>query len=73
MPVPARIPCNRCTAASDKGLRQGQAARLHLPIGGNQVRDKRPEVIAAMVAAELLVHFMGTDVENPMHRLCTCP
>ncbi|WP_052194512.1 xanthine dehydrogenase accessory protein XdhC [Aureimonas altamirensis] len=51
----------------------GQATRLHLPIGGRQVRDKRPEVIAAMVAAELLVHFMGTDVENPMHRLCTCP
>ena len=57
---------------AEAGL-DGEAARLHLPIGGARVRDKRPEVIAAMVAAELLVHFMGTDVENPMHRLCTCP
>ncbi|AYD01849.1 xanthine dehydrogenase accessory protein XdhC [Neorhizobium sp. NCHU2750] len=29
-------------------------ARLTLPIGGSAVRDKRPEVIAALVAAELL-------------------
>jgi xanthine dehydrogenase accessory factor len=29
-------------------------ARLTLPIGGTAVRDKRPEVIAAMTAAELL-------------------
>lgn len=29
-------------------------ARLTLPIGGTAVRDKRPEVIAALVAAELL-------------------
>lgn len=57
---------------AEAGL-EGHAARLHLPIGGSLVRDKRPDVIAAMVAAELLVHFMGTDVENPMHRLCTCP
>jgi xanthine dehydrogenase accessory factor len=28
--------------------------RLTLPIGGQQVRDKRPEVIAAMTAAEIL-------------------
>lgn len=32
-------------------------ARLVLPVGGTLVRDKRPEVIAAMVAAELLVTF----------------
>ena len=35
----------------------GQAARLDrlvLPIGGSAIRDKRPAVIAAMVAAELL-------------------
>lgn len=30
--------------------------RLTLPIGGSSVRDKRPEVIAALVAAELLRH-----------------
>jgi xanthine dehydrogenase accessory factor len=28
--------------------------RLTLPIGGSAVRDKRPEVIAAMTAAEIL-------------------
>jgi xanthine dehydrogenase accessory factor len=31
--------------------------RLTLPIGGNAVRDKRPEVIAALVAAELLTLY----------------
>ncbi|MEB2842905.1 xanthine dehydrogenase accessory protein XdhC [Endobacterium cereale] len=31
--------------------------RLTLPIGGNVVRDKRPEVIAALVAAELLTVY----------------
>lgn len=31
--------------------------RLTLPIGGATVRDKRPEVIAAMTAAELLTAF----------------
>jgi xanthine dehydrogenase accessory factor len=30
--------------------------RLVSPIGGNRVRDKRPEVIAAMTAVELLTH-----------------
>lgn len=32
-------------------------SRLVLPIGGGLVRDKRPEVIAALVAAELLQHL----------------
>jgi xanthine dehydrogenase accessory factor len=32
-------------------------SRLILPIGGSTVRDKRPEVIAALVAAELLHHL----------------
>ncbi len=31
--------------------------RLVCPIGGAQVRDKRPEVIAALVAAELVEHL----------------
>ncbi len=30
------------------------AEKMVLPIGGNSVRDKRPAVIAALVAAELL-------------------
>jgi xanthine dehydrogenase accessory factor len=34
--------------------------RLVLPIGGGSVRDKRPAVIAAMVAAELLTVLTGT-------------
>jgi xanthine dehydrogenase accessory factor len=33
--------------------------RLVLPVGGKPVRDKRPAVIAALVAAELLVCFAG--------------
>ena len=34
-------------------------ARLVLPIGGSSVRDKRPEVIAALVASELLQDLIG--------------
>jgi xanthine dehydrogenase accessory factor len=33
--------------------------RLILPIGGSAVRDKRPEVIAALVTAELLTAVFG--------------
>ncbi len=33
--------------------------RLICPIGGTQVRDKRPEVIAALVAAEVLTSLLG--------------
>lgn len=41
-----------------EGLPDAAFDRLTLPIGGSTVRDKRPAVIAAMVAAELLaVHF----------------
>ncbi|MFB2550568.1 xanthine dehydrogenase accessory protein XdhC [Ensifer soli] len=36
------------------GLAEADIGRLVLPIGGASVRDKRPAVIAAMVAAELL-------------------
>jgi xanthine dehydrogenase accessory factor len=38
----------------DLGIPQEQMARLVCPIGGERVRDKRPAVIAALVAAELL-------------------
>jgi xanthine dehydrogenase accessory factor len=39
---------------AEKGGSAAMMARLVLPIGGSTVRDKRPEVIAALVAAELL-------------------
>jgi len=32
------------------------AARLVCPIGGDRLDDKRPEVIAALTAAEIMVH-----------------
>jgi xanthine dehydrogenase accessory factor len=35
--------------------------RLVLPIGGSSVRDKRPEVIAALVASELLQNLIGAQ------------
>ncbi|WP_416358014.1 xanthine dehydrogenase accessory protein XdhC [Aureimonas phyllosphaerae] len=38
--------------------------RLVLPIGGSAVRDKRPAVIAAMVAAELVVQLLGQNMEQ---------
>lgn len=41
--------------ARESGLGQARIDRLVLPIGGRQVPDKRPAVIAAMTAAELLV------------------
>ncbi len=36
------------------GLAEAALARLVCPIGGTAVRDKRPAVIAALVAAELI-------------------
>ncbi|RUL96672.1 xanthine dehydrogenase accessory protein XdhC [Rhizobium chutanense] len=48
----------RATFASwlcrESGGDRGWMERLTLPIGGSVVRDKRPEVIAAMTAAEIL-------------------
>jgi xanthine dehydrogenase accessory protein XdhC len=41
-------------AFRDLGISQEQIARLVCPIGGGRLRDKRPAVIAALVAAELL-------------------
>jgi xanthine dehydrogenase accessory protein XdhC len=38
----------------DLGIPQAQIDRLVCPIGGGRIRDKRPAVIAALVAAELL-------------------
>lgn len=40
-------------------LPEAAIARLVCPIGGTRVRDKRPAVIAALVAAELIAAFAG--------------
>ncbi|WP_275784081.1 xanthine dehydrogenase accessory protein XdhC [Pararhizobium gei] len=40
--------------AKDEGLGEEAIGRLVLPIGGRAVNDKRPAVIAAMTAAEIL-------------------
>lgn len=42
-------------------------ARLTLPIGGSEVKDKRPAVIAALVVAEVLhaFHRSAVPVESP--------
>jgi len=37
----------------------GQAKNLICPIGGEKLDDKRPEIIAALVVAEILVHTGG--------------
>ncbi len=47
------------SAMRREGFAAKRLARLVLPIGGNAVRDKRPSVIAAMVAAELLAVLLG--------------
>ncbi|HTJ56775.1 MAG TPA: xanthine dehydrogenase accessory protein XdhC [Devosiaceae bacterium] len=38
--------------------------RLVMPIGADGLGDKRPEVIAALAAAELMVHIGRREVEN---------
>jgi xanthine dehydrogenase accessory factor len=44
----------------DHGEDEQRIDRLVLPIGGTAVHDKRPPVIAALVAAELLNHYLGS-------------
>jgi xanthine dehydrogenase accessory factor len=41
------------------GIASGTIARLVCPVGGGQVRDKRPAVIAALTAAELLTELLA--------------
>lgn len=43
-------------------------SRLVLPIGGSLVKDKRPAVIAAMVASELLRTLLPTGQREPSKR-----
>jgi xanthine dehydrogenase accessory factor len=45
-----------------QGLDSSLIERLVLPIGGSAVRDKRPEVIAALVAAEVLTAILAGTV-----------
>ena len=47
------------SAMRREGFASERSARLVLPIGGDAVRDKRPPVIAAMVAAELMAALLG--------------
>ncbi|HEV7718281.1 MAG TPA: xanthine dehydrogenase accessory protein XdhC [Arsenicitalea sp.] len=42
----------------------GRLERLVLPIGGAGTGDKRPEVIAALAAAEIMVHIGRREVES---------
>ncbi len=54
--------------ARSEGLSETELGRLVLPIGGKAfpqgLGDKRPEVIAALAAAEILVHITGREVKS---------
>ncbi|MGL5116480.1 MAG: xanthine dehydrogenase accessory protein XdhC [Beijerinckiaceae bacterium] len=43
----------------ETGVPEAQIARVVCPIGGSAVRDKRPEVIAALAAAEITTALLG--------------
>jgi xanthine dehydrogenase accessory factor len=45
------------------GIAEARIARMVCPIGGEAVRDKRPEVIAALVAAEIVTTMLGRQAE----------
>ncbi|MQB10484.1 xanthine dehydrogenase accessory protein XdhC [Agrobacterium sp. ICMP 6402] len=47
-----------------EGEPPSRLAKLILPIGGTSVRDKRPAVIAALVAAELLQAFSAAETRR---------
>ena len=47
-----------------EGEPPSRLARLTLPIGGTSVRDKRPAIIAALVAAELLQTFAAAETRR---------
>ncbi len=48
-------------AFRETGVAEDQIRRVICPIGGSAVKDKRPEVIAAMVAAEITVAVFGKN------------
>ena len=47
-----------------QGLEASLMNRLVLPIGSSVVRDKRPEIIAALVAAEILTAILGPSAAS---------
>ena len=51
-----------------EGEPMSRLAKLTLPIGGNSVRDKRPAIIAALVAAELLQAFSAAETRRNENR-----
>ncbi|EGL65653.1 xanthine dehydrogenase chaperone [Agrobacterium sp. ATCC 31749] len=51
-----------------EGEPPSRLAKLTLPIGGTGVRDKRPAVIAALVAAELLQAFSVAETRRSENR-----
>ena len=51
-----------------EGEPPSRLAKLTLPIGGNSVRDKRPAIIAALVAAELLQAFSAAEIRRNENR-----
>ena len=51
-----------------EGEPPSRLAKLTLPIGGNSVRDKRPAIIAALVAAEVLQAFSAAEIRRNENR-----
>ena len=51
-----------------EGEPMSRLAKLILPIGGNSVRDKRPAIIAALVATELLQAFSAAEIRRSENR-----
>lgn len=51
-----------------EGELPSRLAKLILPIGGSSVRDKRPAIIAALVAAELLQAFSAAETRRSENR-----
>jgi len=50
----------------DEGHAPEDIKRLICPIGGDKVKDKRPEIIAALVAGEILVHTQKQQDDTPI-------
>lgn len=58
-------------AFREQGISRQDIARITCPIGGGAVRDKRPAVIAALAAAELITMFAAelTTAQIPSQRV----
>lgn len=54
--------------ARSEGGGAPDCGRLTSPIGGKTVRDKRPEVIAALTAAEILTALIGKQSNSETHK-----